>query len=152
MAIFSSNYFFMFLALLTGVAMSTQAGVNTRLATYVGNPVLAAFISFAVGTIVLFACVILSGAPLGDLAKATSAPLVTWIGGALGVFFVMVMILTVPRIGVALSFSLAIGGQMLAALVIDHFGLFGVAERSVSLPRMVGALLVIGGVVIIRKF
>jgi len=141
----------MFLALLTGVAMSTQAGVNTKLSTYVGN-VPAAFISFATGTIALFVCVLLSGASVSDLVKAKNAPLISWIGGVLGVFFVLVMISAVPRIGVALSFSLAIGGQMLAALVIDHFGLFGVTERSVSWPRMVGALMIMVGVVVIRRF
>lgn len=142
----------MFLALLTGVAMSTQASVNSKLATYVESPLLAAFISFATGTILLFVCVLVSGTPLNGLAKATSAPLITWIGGALGVFFVMVMILAVPRIGVALSFSLAIGGQMLTALIIDHFGLFGVTERSISWPRTLGAVLVMAGVIIIRRF
>jgi bacterial/archaeal transporter family-2 protein len=151
MAIFSNNYFFMFLALATGVSMSTQAAVNTKLATYVESPLLAAFISFATGALVLFICLLLSGTPLGDLVKATNAPLFAWIGGALGVFFVMVMILAVPRIGVALSFSLAVAGQMLTALVIDHFGLYGVAERSISWPRLLGALLVMAGVIIIRR-
>lgn len=142
----------MFLALLTGVAMSTQAAVNTRLSTYVDSPVLAAFISFAVGTVVLFACVLLTGAPLGNMAAALDAPVASWMGGVLGVFFVLVMIFSVPRIGVGLAFSLAIGGQMLAAIAIDHFGLFGVTERSISWPRILGALLVMVGVVIIRKF
>jgi transporter family-2 protein len=152
MASFFNNYFFMFLALLTGVAMSTQAAVNTKLSTYVESPVLAAFISFAVGTIVLFVCVLVTGAPLGNLAGAKDAPLAAWMGGVLGVFFVLVMIFSVPRIGVALAFSLAIGGQMLAALLIDHFGLFGVTERSISWPRVLGALLVMAGVIIIRRF
>lgn len=142
----------MFLALATGVAMSTQAAVNTKLATYVESPLLAAFISFATGTLVLFICLLVSGTPLGDLVKAKNAPLVAWIGGALGVFFVMVMILAVPRIGVALSFSLAVAGQMLTALVIDHFGLYGVAERSISWPRIIGSVLVMAGVIIIRRF
>jgi transporter family-2 protein len=152
MASFFNNYFFMFLALLTGVAMSTQAAVNSKLSASVDSPVLAAFISFATGTIALFVCVLLSGASFGDLIRAKDAPPISWIGGVLGVFFVLVMINTVPRIGVALSFSLAIAGQMLVALVIDHFGLLGVTERSISWPRVLGALLVMAGVVIIRRF
>lgn len=141
----------MFLALLTGVAMSTQAAVNTKLSTYVGN-VPAAFISFATGTIALFVFVLLSGASVSDLWKAKDAPLIAWIGGVLGVFFVLVMINAVPRIGVALSFSLAIAGQMLTSLVIDHFGLFGVTERSIGVMRVLGVLLIVAGVIIIRRF
>lgn len=151
MVSFFHNYFFVFLALLMGVAMATQAGVNTKLSNYVGG-VGAAFISFLTGTIALFVCMLLSGASLGDLVKAKDAPPISWIGGVLGAFFVLVMINTVPRLGVALSVSLAIGGQMITALIIDHYGLFGVTQRSVSLMRIAGVILVMAGVVIIRKF
>ena len=151
MASFFNNYFFIFLALLTGVAMSTQAGVNAKLATYTGA-VPAAFLSFLTGTIALLICVLLSGASFGDLVKAKDAPAISWIGGVLGAFFVLVMVNTVPRIGVALSFSLAIGGQMITALIIDHYGLLGVTQRSVSMLRVAGVVLVLAGVVMIRRF
>jgi transporter family-2 protein len=147
-----NNYFFMFLALLTGVAMSTQAVVNSKLAVYVESPILAGFISFVVGTVALFVCILVSGTPLGNLAGAKYAPPVAWIGGFLGAFFVMVMATSVPRIGLALSFSLAIAGQMLVALVMDHFGFLGIPERGISWPRLLGVLLIAGGIVLIRRF
>ena len=147
-----NTYFFMFLALLTGVAMSTQAVVNSKLAVYVESPVLAGFISFVVGTVALFVYILVSGTPLGNLAGAKYAPPITWIGGFLGAFFVLVMATIVPRIGLALSFSLAIAGQMLIALVMDHFGFLGIPERGISWPRLLGVLLIAGGIVLIRRF
>jgi transporter family-2 protein len=147
-----NTYFFMFLALLTGVAMSTQAVVNSKLAVYVGSPVLAGFISFVVGTAALFIYILVSGTPLGNLAGAKYAPAIAWIGGFLGAFFVLVMATIVPRIGLALSFSLAIAGQMLIALVMDHFGFLGIPERGISWPRVLGVLLIAVGIVLIRRF
>jgi len=152
MANFFNNYFFILLALLAGMAMPTQATVNSKLAGYAGSPIAVAFLSFAVGTVALFVYMLLTGVPLSSLASAKNAPLIAWIGGFLGAFFVAVMTTVVPRIGVALAFSLAIGGQMLVTLLIDHFGWLGVPVKPINLWRVLGAALITAGVVLIRKF
>lgn len=149
---FFNNYFFIILAILAGMAMPTQAVINSKLADSTGNPILAAFISFAVGTVALFLYILLTGIPLSDLATAKNAPPVAWIGGFLGAFFVSVMATIVPRTGVALTFSIAIAGQMLITLLIDHFGWLGVDEKPINLMRVLGAVLITGGVVMIRRF
>lgn len=132
--------------------MPTQATVNSKLAESVQSPILAAFISFAVGTIALFIYILLSGTALSNLADVKNAPPIAWIGGFLGVFFVAVMATVVPKIGGALAFSLAIVGQMFITFIIDHYGWLGVPEKPISLPRIFGGLLVAIGVVLIRKF
>lgn len=152
MSSFFNNYLFIFLAILAGMAMPTQGVVNSKLAESVNSPILAAFISFAVGTVALFIYILLTGIPLSDLASSKNAPAVAWIGGFLGAFFVSVMALIVPKIGVALSFSLAIGGQMIATLLIDHFGWLGVPEKPLNLWRVLGAAMITCGVILIRKF
>jgi transporter family-2 protein len=149
---FINTYFFIILAIFAGLAMPTQATVNSKLAESVSSPILAAFISFAVGTVSLFVYILLTGVPLSNLADSKNAPLIAWIGGFLGAFFVAVMATVVPKIGVALAFSLAIGGQMLVTLLIDHFGWLGVPEKPISLTRIAGAALITIGVVLIRKF
>ena len=152
MANFFNNYFFIILAILAGMVMPTQAAINNKLAEYVESPILSAFISFAVGTLALFLYILAAGIPLGNLVNAKNAPLVAWLGGILGAFFVTATVVLVPKIGVALTFCLIIAGQMLVTLVIDHFGVFGVPEKPVSVLRVVGAALITIGVVLIRKF
>ncbi len=152
MSSFFNNYFFIFLAVLAGMAMPTQATVNSKLAESVNSPILAAFISFAVGTVALFVYILLTGIPLNNLTSAKNAAPVVWIGGFLGAFFVSVMAMIVPRLGVALAFSLAIAGQMLVTLLIDHFGWLGVPEKPINLWRVLGATLITIGVILIRKF
>lgn len=139
-------------ALLAGAMMPTQAAVNNKLAFYVQSPVLAALISFAVGTAALFLYVVASGIPLSQFAGAKNAPWIAWSGGLLGGFFVAAVVSLVPKLGVALTFSLLVAGQMTLTLVIDHYGLLGAPVREANLPRLLGVLLVVLGVVLIRRF
>jgi len=148
----ANTYFYILLALAAGAMMPTQAATNNKMAMVVDSPVLSAFISFVVGTIALFVYVLLSGVPLMNLAAAKEAPAIAWIGGLLGAFFVASTVALVPRLGVAMTFSLLIAGQMIVTLVIDHFGLLGVPVKEVSLARLAGIVLIAGGVVLIRKF
>ena len=149
---FLNNYFFIILAVVAGLMMPTQAAINNKLAGFVQSPILSAFISFAVGTLALFLYILATGVPLGNLAAAKNAPLVVWTGGILGAFFVASTIVLVPRLGVALTFSLIIAGQMLVTLVIDHFGILGVPVKEISIARVVGVSLIVIGVILIRKF
>jgi transporter family-2 protein len=148
----SNIYFFLLLALVAGAMMPTQAAINNKMAVTVGSPILAAFISFLVGTIALLVYAVATGVPLGDMASAKNAPPIAWAGGILGAFFVASAVILVPRIGVAMTFSLIIAGQMLITLVLDHYGFLGLEERPISIPRVLGILLITGGVILIRKF
>jgi transporter family-2 protein len=152
MSNFFNNYFFILLAIAAGMMIPTQAAINNELATFVESPVLSAFISFIVGTLALFLYILATGIPLGNLANAKSAPPIAWIGGILGAFFVALIVVLVPKIGVALTFSLIVAGQMLVALVIDHFGFLGVDGKPINLMRVLGATLITAGVILIRKF
>ena len=148
----SNFYLYLLLALAAGAMMPTQAAINNKLAVAVDSPITAAFISFFVGTVALFVYVIASGTPLGSIASAKDAPPIAWIGGLLGAFFVTAAVTLVPRLGVAMTFSLIIAGQMLVTIVIDHFGLLGVPVKEVSLVRVGGIMLITAGVVLIRRF
>lgn len=147
-----NNWFFLLIALIAGTLMPTQGAVNNKLATYVHSPVLSAFISFLVGTVALLAYILATGIPLNNLTGIKNAPWITWTGGLYGAFFVTAVVMLVPRLGVALTFSIIIAGQMLATLPIDHYGFLGTAVREISFPRILGVLFVIAGVVLIRKF
>lgn len=148
----SNTYLYLLIALLAGAMMPTQAATNNKMAAFVDSPVLSALISFGVGTVALFVYVILSGVPLSNIANAKDAPAIAWVGGLLGAFFVAAAVSLVPRLGVAMTFSLIIAGQMLVTLVIDHFGLLGVPVKEISVARIAGILLITAGVILIRRF
>ncbi len=147
-----ATYYFIFLAIVAGMMLPTQATINHRLATTLGSPILASFVSFIIGTIALFIYILATGVPLANLASLRNASLISLSGGLIGAFFVASTVILVPRLGVALSFSLVVAGQMLITLILDNYGWLGVPVKEINLYRVVGASLVVIGVVLIRKF
>jgi transporter family-2 protein len=59
-------------------------------------------------------------------------------------------VVTTPVLGAALMLASSIVGQLGAALVIDHFGLFGATVVPISTTRVLGVLLLAAGVMLIR--
>lgn len=148
---FTNTYFFLLLALVAGAMMPTQAAINNKLAGYVASPISAAFISFLIGTVGLFVYMFATGVPISNLTNIKDAPPIAWLGGLLGAFFVTCTVILAPRIGVAMTFSLIVAGQMLITLVLDHFGFLGLPVKEISLARVGGILLIVAGVALIRR-
>jgi bacterial/archaeal transporter family-2 protein len=146
------NWFFLLIAIAIGTIMPTQAAINNKLTTFTQSPVLAALISFFVGTVTLLIYCLVGGIPLSNLSFTRNAPPVAWIGGFIGAIYVSMVAFLVPRLGVALLFSLIVAGQMLITLVFDHYGILGVPVKAINLPRLIGVLLVIVGVILVRRY
>ena len=140
------------IALAAGMAAPTQFAINTQLRDVVGGPVLAAALSFLVGTVALFATTAVLRRSVPELAPITGAPWWMWTGGLLGAFFVCASIILTPRLGAATTVGVFLTGQVVASIVIDHFGLLGVPVQPASLPRIGGALLIVAGVAIVQRF
>ena len=135
---------------LAGGATALQAPTNARLASAVASPVNAAFISFAVGTTVLgIVAALMQTRP--DMAAARALPWYAWLGGVYGACFVVAAAWGVPRLGVAMTITLMVGGQLLLSLVLDHFGALGVPRQPLNLGRIAGVGLVLAGVLLVRR-
>ncbi|MDZ4365355.1 DMT family transporter [Brevundimonas sp.] len=136
--------------IIAGGATALQAPTNARLATAVASPVNAAFVSFAVGTAALgIMALALQTRP--DIQAAKALPAWAWAGGLYGVVFVVAAAWAVPRLGVAMTVTLMVAGQLLLSLTLDHFGALGVPRQPLNLGRIAGVALVIAGVVLVRR-
>lgn len=145
--------YLLLVAVIAGAILPVQATFNAKMAKFAASPVLAALLSFATGTIALILYALFTQPNItAQLASARQAPIYVWLAGLLGAFYVVGSVAILPRLGVALTFSLIIAGQMLITVVIDHYGLLGVPVKMINLPRIIGILLIIGGVILIRKF
>jgi transporter family-2 protein len=138
------------LVLFGGAMIAIQAPTNAMLARAGGSPVLAALISFLVGTTALFAVWLASGNRPGSSAFA-GLPWYAWVGGLYGAFFVAIAAYAAPRIGIASLITIGIAGQIAMALWLDHVGALGLQREPINLGRVAGALLVIGGVILVRR-
>lgn len=145
------QYIFYILALLTGVAMSIQSGVNSGLRQGIGNPLLAAVISFGTGFLALIVVQLSVGNPTPTLEAVRQISWWKWIGGLIGACYVTTVIVTITKIGPGNLLSLSVAGQLIAAIVLDHYGLLGFAPHPANAWRLVGVLLIIGGVILVVK-
>jgi transporter family-2 protein len=144
------NWWVITIGLSAGAAVAVQFAVNSQLKIATGNPLWASLISFLVGTAGLMVTIVVQRIPLPTVQGLSSAPAWAWMGGLCGAFYVYTAILLLPRIGVAALAGLAVTGQMLAALVLDHYGLFRVPVNPFSWTRLIGAALMVFGLLLIR--
>ena len=138
------------LVFIAGAFVALQAPTNAMLAKAGGSPILAALISFVVGTVALLIVWLGSGNRPATAAFA-GLPWYAWVGGLYGAVFVAVAAYAAPKIGVAALITIAIAGQIAMALWLDHVGAMGLAKEPINLGRILGAALVVAGVVLVRR-
>jgi transporter family-2 protein len=142
-------------AFLGGALLSVQICANRRLGASMGGDfgdmLWSAVTSFVVGLVALIACCLVLGRPAHVGAAAERAPWWAWCGGLMGAFYVAATIILLPRLGALLLVGVVVGGQVLASLAIDHFGLLGVEQHALSPMRIVGAALLVVGVALALK-
>ena len=118
-----------------GTLIAFQSPINATMARRTGL-LEASLISFTVGTAVALTLVLALGK--GSVRHAWGAPAWNWLGGALGMVYVSLLIYSVPRIGVTAAMVAGLVGQLATGLFLDHFGLLGLPERQVGPARLLG--------------
>jgi len=144
-------YFYLLLAFVAGAFLPIQVGLNNTLRSGIGDPVIAALISFAVGAACLLGWVFASQAQWPSVSNMSRLPAWAWLGGVLGAFYISTSIIVAPRIGAANLISIAIAAQLFTSLALDHYGAIGFAQHSINLWRLCGALLLIAGCLLIVR-
>jgi transporter family-2 protein len=145
------NYIYILFAFLVGLAITVQAGVNANLRQAMANPILAAVISFGSGFIVLVLLLLASGGSVPPLDTVKQVSWWKWMGGAMGAVYMITVIVSVPKIGTANLVSLSVAGQLLAAVVLDHYGFMGFALHPANGWRLLGLVLIMAGVLLVVK-
>jgi transporter family-2 protein len=135
------------LAIAAGLAAAMQAATNAGLAKSTGlGPAL------VINTVIVLISAIGLWAAMG--AKTTffpvGAPWTLYLGGLFGFVIIASLAFVFPKIGAAYAVALMVGGQCVAALMVDHFGLMGMPRDPVTLQRVIGVALVAAGAVVMR--
>jgi transporter family-2 protein len=132
-----------------GASAVLQQAVVAQLRMGLGSTAWAVFVSYVGGTLAMALVVLAMREPL-VLSGAGRVPWFAWAGGVFGVVYIVIAILLLPRLGAATVLALIVAGQMLAGIVFDHFGLFGLPQHSIDIWRVLGAMMLVGGVLLIR--
>jgi transporter family-2 protein len=144
------NYWPHLIAALDGAGLTVQVGMNATVRLAIGSPMLAAIVNFVVGLAGLTIVALASGARWVPGSTAT-VPAWAWFGGLLGAAYVASTTVLGPRLGAATLLALTLAGQMAAALAVDHYGVIGFPQSPLTASRLVGAALLVAGVLLIMR-
>lgn len=148
------NNLYILLMLMAGVGVALQIVINAQLRAVAASTMWATNISFAVsmaaGLVALAIGAGLGRVPLLPDPALWRAPAWVWLGGLGGAVYVLLAVLLARRLGAALLSAVGILGQLVASVVIDHYGWFGTPVHRVSAARALGVVLLTVGVALIR--
>ena len=140
------------LALATGIGIPVLAAINGALGQRLANP-------FAAGAILIGVGLIVAGIVTLVSTRGAVAPVIErlppfgWLyaGGLFMAFYILSITWLVPRFGVGNAVFFVLLGQIVAATVIDHFGLMGAPKLPVGAVRAAGVALMLLGVLLARR-
>jgi transporter family-2 protein len=138
------------LTAVVGGLLALQAPINSGLGKAIGT-FQAAFISFLFGTLILAAIAGLTRGGYGQIADIRTLAPQYLLGGVLGACYVSSILVTVRTLGAGGVVAAAIGGQLTASVIVDHFGLLGVEEDPISVPKVLGVLLLAAGTLLVVR-
>jgi transporter family-2 protein len=72
-------------------------------------------------------------------------------GGLLGAAYVTTILVTVRTLGAGGVVAATIAGQLAVSVVVDHFGLIGVAKHPITLTKIVGVVLLAAGTYLVVR-
>lgn len=125
-----------------GCLIAAQGPIYTRMAGALGGPLPATMCAFAVGAVALALLLLVSGGSFPDRSAIIKTPLWIWSGALIGVYVVLVSILSIPRLGVVGYMVCVVLGQLSAACLFDQVGAFGIPVRHASIVNLIGLCLV----------
>jgi bacterial/archaeal transporter family-2 protein len=138
------------LAVGAGLSFVFQQAVNANLRAEIGSPWWAGFVSYLGGTVAMLVVAVLMREPWPSMQAIQRSHAISWTGGVFGAIYIAISILLIPRLGAAMVIALIVAGQMIGALAFDHFGILGVPVHPANASRLLGAALLVAGVVLIR--
>lgn len=141
---------YMLLAATVGACFALQASANGKFRLNLGNPLWAAFFSISGTFLTAVTAMLVIRPPTPDASALRSAQWWNWIGGPLGALIVLGGAALVSELGAALFLALVVSGQLLCSLLLDHFALLGLQEQPITPGRVLGAVLVVGGVICMK--
>ena len=147
----SRQAFWQLMAVISGCLSASITGAYAQLSSIVGNPVQATTVAFFVATMALLLfCTCLGKTRLVGKAFSRDYPWWMWMGGLCGATIVFSNAWLVPKVGVGVFSMALLVGQLALSMLMEHNGWLGAPRKRITLPQVVGILMMLAGVALIR--
>lgn len=147
-----NQLFYILLTAAVGTCLPLMSSANGTLGKTIGSPLASVLLAFLIAASVIYIIMLISGAkfPAADVIKKTN--FMMWVGG----FFIAMNIITFTigpqKIGISNVIVIFVSSQLISSLLVEHFGLLHFAVHKINWQRSLGALLLMGGVILIKKY
>lgn len=138
-------------ALVVGMGLPLQSGINAQLRVNLGHPLLAALVSFGVGTLALALLTLALRIAIPATTQLSQIPWWQWTGGFIGAIYIFSAVLLAPKLGATALVGAMVAGQLMASLVYDHYGVVGYPVYPINLQRVAGVALIGLGVWLVQQ-
>ncbi|KGJ48620.1 membrane protein [Clostridium sp. NCR] len=132
------------ISILTGVVLSIMVVLNGDLGNATGNYISSVIIHF-VGLIGIIILLVVTKSKIKNLK---GIPFYMFSGGLIGILTVLFTNISFTNLGVSLTVSLALLGQLVTSIVIDHFGYFNLEVNKFEKKKIIGLGIIILGIFI----
>ena len=130
-----------------GVVLAVHLSMNGKVGSVINNARVGNALFWCIGA--LAAVVIgLTGWEAGALSGIRGVHPLLLTAGAIGACLVFAIGWLIPQVGAGPVMLTLLAGQVVGGMVMSHYGLLGSPVQPVSVINMVGALVMVGGVVL----
>ena len=137
-------------SLAAGIAGSIQVAIAGAFGRRIGVLEATSFAA-VVGALAVLATTAVARQGLGGVAEGFRVPPWLWLGGIMGAIVVTTISYAPQKIGTFATIGLLIAGQLVAGVVIDALGLFGLEKIPLTIQRVVALVLLSGGALLILR-
>lgn len=156
------KYIFVILGIIIGMGIPIQSVANKQIWEKLDSSLLSLVLASGIGFVFILALTLLEniGArflnliPLNNgysLNRFSSIPWWGWSGGILSVLATFISMIGLEKVGAASMIVSLIVGQLICALMIDHFGWLSLEQNPMSAWKIGGLCLLVGGVCLLQK-
>jgi len=146
---FSQAFIFGVILFIAGAGIPLMAAVNAGLGVRLGSPIPAVFVLFLLAFTITAVLTLTN--PLPSKAEIVAIPPHYYLGGVFVAFYVLSITWIAPKIGLGNAIFIVLFGQLVAAAIIDHFGLLNVSKAPTTIARIVGIGLMVIGIYLAKK-
>lgn len=138
-------------AIIGGVLLAAQGGLNSSLGVLLKNPLLASLIAFCSSTLFALIFLIISAKDSPSFLIVKQVPVYLWfLGGLFSVLGISLYYYTIPKLGISTMISLGLFGQIGFSIIAGHFGWLSLPVEPLTIKRGVGLVIMMSGIILIN--
>ena len=144
-------YILYFLAIIGGVFLAAQGGLNSNLGVLLKNPLLASVVAFFCSTVFAFILVVIHVKNTPSWIEIKQIPMYLWFtGGLFSVLGISLYYYTIPKLGISSMISLGLFGQLAFSVIAGHFGWLNLPTEPITMKRILGVIAMLSGILLIN--